>query len=689
MTIATLLIEIGTEELPPKHLTQLSSAFADSIKTFLTQAHLTFGAIQAFSTPRRLAVLVEDVPERQNDSEQTRKGPAVSAAFNEQNQPTPAALGFAKSCGVPVDSLSRITLEGETYLALKQHLKGKSLQTILQEQFARILQSLPAAKKMRWGSFNETFIRPIHWLCVLHGKTILPITWMNITASNQTFGHRFHHPQAIILPDAKNYPAQLLEARVMVDPAARKRRIETQIKSLAESKHATAIVPPDLLEEVTQIVEWPNALMGHFNASLLKVPSAALITSMQHHQKSFALQTEDGSLLPHFILVSNVQPNDPSAILAGNERVMNARLNDAKFFFETDLKTPLHEHNKRLRDVIYQKKLGSVYEKVQRISKLAEKIALLLNVDPHKIEKAALLCKADLMTEMVGEFPELQGFMGQAYATLEGMPKETCAALEEIYRPRFAGDRLPQTTMGLILSLADRLDTLVGIFSIGGAPTGDKDPFGIRRNAIAILRLLIEKEHSIDLYALLNEAREGYSQDIDADVLPEILAFIQERLKSWLYDKGYDFKVIDAVISLHPTDPYDAYLRIQAVKDFMSLPQAESLCAANKRVRNILTKSEDALVRSPDAINPSFLVEEAERTLANCIAELAQQVTPLLEQQNYAAALGLLAGLKAPIDNFFDEVMVMADDLKIRNNRITLLNHLYRSFKQIADISRL
>lgn len=689
MTDATLLIEIGTEELPPKHLTNLSNAFVEGIQHFLTQAHLSFGTVQAFSTPRRLAVLIQNVPAQQNDSEQTRKGPAISAAFNAQNQPTPAALGFAKSCGVPLDSLSRLTIEGEEYLAFKQQMKGKSLQNLLQEQFPKILQALPATKKMRWGSFNETFIRPVHWFCILHGNTPLPITWMNITASNQTFGHRFHYPQAIALQSAEEYPKRLFEARVVADKAERQRTIEAQIKALADKKQAAAIIPPDLLEEVTQIVEWPNALMGHFDASLLKVPAAALITSMQHHQKSFALQASDGTLLPYFILVSNVQPDDPSAIVAGNERVMNARLNDAKFFFETDLKTPLHEHNKRLRDVIYQKKLGSVFEKVQRISKLAQKIALLLNIDPHNVEKAALLCKADLMSEMVGEFPELQGVMGQAYASIEGMPKEICVALEEIYRPRFAGDGLPQTTIGLILSLADRLDTLVGIFSIGGAPTGDKDPFSLRRNAIAILRLLIEKEHSIDLYQLLNEAREGYSQEIDADVLPEIIVFIQDRLKSWLHDKGYDFKVIDAVISLHPTDPYDAYLRIQAVKDFMSLPQAESLCAANKRVRNILTKSEDAMVRSPEAINPNFLLEDAERTLADCIAELGQQVTPLLEQQNYAAALGLLAGLKIPIDNFFDEVMVMVDDSKVRNNRITLLNHLYQSFKQIADISRL
>lgn len=689
MTNATLLIEIGTEELPPKHLTTLSNAFAEGIKAFLSQAHLSFGTIQTFSTPRRLAVLVENVPDQQQDSEQTRKGPAISAAFNSENQPTPAALGFAKSCGVPVDSLDRITLEGETYLALKQQLKGKSLQTLLQDHFAKLLQALPATKKMRWGAYNETFIRPIHWFCILHGKTPLPIAWMNITASNQTFGHRFHHPQAIALQTAEDYPARLFEAKVMVDKAERQRTIEAQIKALADKIQATAIIPSDLLEEVTQIVEWPNALIGHFDASLLKVPAAALITSMQHHQKSFALQAKDGALMPHFILVSNVQPNDPIAIIAGNERVMNARLNDAKFFFETDLKTPLHEHNKRLRDVIYQKKLGSVYEKVQRINKLAQKIALLLNDDPHKIEKAASLCKADLMTAMVGEFPELQGTMGRAYAALEGLPEETCVALEEIYHPRFAGDTLPQTTAGLILSLADRLDTLVGIFSIGGAPTGDKDPFSLRRNAIAILRLLIEKEHSIDLYQLLNEAREGYSQDIDASVLPEILAFIQERLKSWLHDKGYDFKIIDAVISLHPTDPYDAYLRIQAVKNFMSLPQAESLCAANKRVRNILTKSEDALIRSPEAIQADFLVEDAEKTLAVCINELGDQVAPLLEQQNYAAALGLLAGLKTPIDNFFDKVMVMADNPDIRNNRITLLNHLYQSFRQIADISRL
>jgi glycyl-tRNA synthetase beta chain len=689
MTEATLLIEIGTEELPPKQLSHLSSCFADSIKSLLDQANLSYDKVFAYSTPRRLAVLITKVPDRQQDIEQTRKGPSITSAFNGNGEPTPAALGFAKSCNVPVDSLSRITLEGADYLSFRQQVKGQDLQALLQEQFAKVLHAIPATKKMRWGAFTETFIRPIHWLCIMHGEKALPITWMNLQASNQSFGHRYHHPQAVSLTTADEYLLKLQEAHVMVDTLARQNMILAQIKALADQKQATAIIPEALLEEVTQIVEWPNALMGHFNAKLLKVPAAALITAMQHHQKSFALTAADGSLLPYFILISNIAPDDTSAIIKGNERVINARLNDAKFFFEMDQQTPLNEFNLRLRTVIYQKKLGSVYEKVLRISKLGQKIAQITGADVNKVDQAALLSKADLMTEMVGEFPELQGIMGKAYAQLEGLPDDVCAALEEIYWPQFAGDHLPQTQIGFALSLADRLDSLVGIFSMSGAPTGDKDPFGLRRSAIGILRLLVEKELSIDLYALLNEAREGYSQEIESDVLPTILGFIGDRLKGWLHDKGYDLNIIDSVMSLHPTDPYDAFLRIEAVKSFMSLPDAESLCAANKRVRNILTKSDITIVHSPAQIDPKLLTEAAEKILSERLTELSQQVQPLLAEQNYAAALALLAGLKMPIDNFFDEVMVMVDQEDVRSNRITLLNHLYQSFRQIADISRL
>jgi glycyl-tRNA synthetase beta chain len=533
-------------------------------------------------------------------------------------------------------------------------------------------------------------LRPIHWVCVLHGATTLPIQIFSLTATNQTHGHRFHFPQPITIPHADNYLTVLKEVKVIADQKERLAIISDGIKQLAEKNSGKAIVEDDLINQVCGLVEWPVALYAHFDRTFLNVPQEALISSMQTHQKCFAVSNHEGKLLPTFILISNTQAHNAQHIIHGNERVMHARLSDAKFFYDQDRKKPLSTRLEGLKKMVFQKKLGSLYDKSQRIAKLAAFIAKKLGTPSELSERAAKLCKCDLLTDMVFEFPELQGIMGHYYALNDGEPPEVALAIRESYYPRFAKDSLPCSPTGICVALADRLDTLIGIFGIGQTPSGDKDPFGLRRQALGILRILIENGLPLDLEELLIMARRGYGNLIDEEVVPQVLSFCFERCKAWYQEKGISPQTLEAVMAVHLTQPYDCSQRVNAVNHFQTLPEAQHLASANKRVRNILQKSGISInLQQLPEFSLALLKENAEINLAKEIEALKIKVDPLIALGKYQEALILLAHLQKPVDRFFEEVHVMADDENLRKNRINLLGHLVALFMRIADISKL
>ncbi|MBN9289280.1 MAG: glycine--tRNA ligase subunit beta [Gammaproteobacteria bacterium 39-13] len=686
----TLLIEIGTEELPPSHLGRLSNAFVKQICQAFNLLGISYGKTEHFVTPRRIAARIYDVPSEQPTRIIQKRGPALASAYDAKGQPTPAALGFARGCGVSIEQLQTQESAQGAWLVFEQEESGKKLIELLPSIVEQALNEIPATKRMRWGDSKVEFLRPLHWIMALHGSTTLPIQVFGLTASNRTRGHRFHFPEAITLSHANHYVEALKAVKVMADQQEREKVIQEAINALARENQGQAIIEESLLDQVSGLVEWPVPLYAHFNKAFLEVPQEALISSMQNHQKCFAINDNEGKLLPTFILISNTEAKPADNIVKGNERVMHARLSDAKFFYDQDRKTPLVSRLEGLKNMIFQKRLGTLYDKSQRIAKLAGLIGKQMGIPSQLCERAGKLCKADLLTEMVFEFPELQGIMGNYYALNDGENKEVALAIKESYLPRFAKDVLPQSPIGICIALADRLDTLIGIFGIGQIPSGDKDPFGLRRQALGILRILIENQLTLDLEELCHIARHGYGNLIDAEVIPQVVTFCFERFKAWYQEQNVSIQVLEAVMANRLTQPYDCSRRVLAVNYFQTLPEAQNLSAANKRVRNILQKGGIMLnMQKLPEIEASLLKEKAEKDLSDAISTLKIQATPLIQNGKYQEALVLLAQLQKPVDTFFDEVMVMTDDQELKKNRINLLSHLSALFMQIADISKL
>ncbi len=683
-----LLVEIGTEELPPTALHRLSQSFAEGLKGHLAQHHLGYGAVESFATPRRLALLVRNLEIAQPDQELVRRGPSLRAAFDTSGQPTPAALGFARSCGVEMADVAQEESDKGAWLVVHQKQAGRATKDLLVPMLERSLASLPIPKRMRWGDRDEEFVRPVHWVVVLFGDEQVEGQVLGVLIGRETYGHRFHRPGAMRLWVAGDY-ADLLRETGRVEPDFNLRRdlIRQQVQSLAAEAGGDVVMHDELLEEVTALCEWPSAILGGFDPKYLEVPAEVLIETMQKNQKYFPLRSAEGSLLPMFITIANIESLDPGEVRKGNERVIRPRFADAAFFWSQDLKQPLESYGERLKTLIFQDKLGTVAEKSQRVAQISRYIAGILGYDEDLAARAAHLAKCDLMTSMIFEFGGLQGVMGRYYAEHSGEHPAVCAAMEEQYLPRHAGDRLPTTDCGRILSLAEKLDTLVGIFAIGQRPTGVKDPYALRRAAIGILRLLIETPLELDLRELLDFTAQEYRTKLDATAAAgEVFDYVLDRLKGYCQDQGLAADQVDAVLAIGVRVPSDIYRRILAVRDFSQLPEAVALTAANKRIRNILKKSDE---QPDDHVDQTLLVDPEEISLAARIRELAPQVRGLIEVGDYAGTLQILAGVRPEVDAFFDQVMVMTEDPRIRANRLALLAGLEGLFLGIADISRL
>ena len=683
-----LLIEIGTEELPPTTLNMLSTAFYNGVKEGLDKADLSFLEIKKFAAPRRLALVISDLEVKQKDKIVERRGPALAAAFDEEGCPSKAAEGFARSCGVKVDDLEKLETDKGTWLNFKSEQKGQATSELIAEIVQSSLDKLPIAKRMRWADLDAQFVRPVHWLILLFGEDIINAEILSVKSGRETRGHRFHHPETITIPSPSEYE-MLLEThgKVIADLERRKEAVRGQVNEIALSVHGKAMIDEDLLEEVSSMVEWPVAVMGDFEKRFLDIPQEALILTMKTNQKYFYVIDKDGALMPHFITVSNIESKDVSKIQEGNERVIRPRFADAEFFWSQDRKSKLIDQTERLGTVVFQKQLGTLLDKTQRVGKLASAIADQLAGDTQLALRAADLCKCDLMTEMVGEFGSLQGVMGRYYANLDGENAEVAQALEDYYKPKFSGDTLPQSITSQSLAIADRLDTLVGIFAIGQTPTGDKDPFALRRASLGVLRILIEKNLDLDLAHLIKIAATQHDPIIKAlDAETAVLDFMLDRLNAYYLDKGIRPDVLDAVLSTKPTKPLDINNRLLAVDAFRQGVEAESLAAANKRIGNILKKVKGEI---PSKVDDALLQEKAEKDLHQTLTKLDDKVQSLIDAAKYQDALSELSTLREIVDQFFDDVMVMADDEALKNNRIALLHKLHGLFLQIADISKL
>ncbi|MEW5942997.1 MAG: glycine--tRNA ligase subunit beta [Pseudomonadota bacterium] len=683
----TLLIELLTEELPPKSLARLSEAFSEGIYAGLGElGFLAAGSrYRPFATPRRLAVMVSNVLDRQPDRPVERKGPAVAAGLDADGKPTPALQGFARSCGVAVEQLEKMHDGKNECFAFRTVKPGEALEAHLAAVVGAALKKLPAPKLMRWGSNDAEFVRPVHRLIMLHGDRIVPGEVLGLASGRITGGHRFMGDAEISVAAAQDYETTLMARGKLI--ADYTRRMEMIQDFLTEQARGSTILGDNaLLNEVTSLVEYPQVYAGTFSEDFLSVPQECLALSMKQHQKYFPLADANGKLLPRFLVVSNLKADDPSHIVRGNERVLRARLSDAKFFYDQDRKTRLEDRVAKLGNVVYHNKLGTQLERVQRLRKLAGAIAAKLGANVELAERAAYLCKADLLTDMVGEFPELQGVMGKYYARHDNEPAEVAQAIEEHYYPRFAGDGLPADNIGAAAALADKLDALVGIYGIGLVPTGDKDPFGLRRHALGVLRILAEKELPLDLVQLLQLARSQFPDEMVADsVAVDLHGFMLERLRNYLRDRGYEPNEIEAVVSQSPTRIDLVTPRLAAVQAFRKLPEAEALATANKRIQNILKKTA-APEGEPD---PALMSETAEKTLFEAMNGLAPTVSSFVQNREYTDALCRLAGVRREVDTFFDEVMVMTDEPLTRNNRLALLKALGGVMNQVADISKL
>ncbi len=686
-----LLLEIGTEELPPRGLRHLSEALAASFGAGLERLGLCHEGILPYASPRRLALRVRALEAVRRGGETVRRGPALAAAFDGDGMPTQAAHGFARSCGVAVEALETLRSEKGAWLVYRSREPDQPVAELLPALVTESLAALPIGRRMRWGDLDESFVRPVHWLVLLFGDEVVPLSLFGIEAGRETRGHRFHHPEPLPLPSPAVYEERLaVQGRVLADFARRMAVVRDQVEETARQAGGRAVIDEALLAEVTGMVEWPVALAGRFDEQFLDVPPEALVSAMKGHQKYFHVVDEAGTLLPVFVAVSNIESREPAVVRAGNERVIRPRLADAAFFWNQDRRRTLASRIDELDRVVFQKQLGSLRDKCERIAPLAVQIAAALGGNSTWAERAALLSKCDLLTEMVGEFPELQGIMGRYYARHDGEPEEVAEALDEQYMPRQAGDRLPASVTGQALAVADRLDSLTGIFGIGLVPTGDKDPFALRRAALGVLRILIERRLDLDLVPLLEAAVAAYrvrnGLRFDATLVEQVFDFMMERLRAYYQEQGIGAAVFAAVLARRPGRPLDFDARLRAVDAFRRLPEAASLAAAHKRIANILRKAGGGV---PDAVDARLLREDAERELAAALSRLEGEVAPLLAGRDYTAALTRLAALRAPVDRFFDEVMVMVEDAALRANRLALLDALRRLFLRVADLSHL
>ncbi len=683
-----LLIELGTEELPPRALKKLSDAFAQGIVDGLRKAGFEPGESRRFATPRRLAVLIPGVASRQPDRRVEKKGPALKAAFDEAGEPSRALQGFARSCGVAVDELEQRQTEKGVWLYYCATQTGETLAALLGGIVEQSLAGLPIPKRMRWGDRDAEFVRPVHWLVMLHGSEVIDAGLLATRSGNQTYGHRFHCDRPLTLAQAADYEATLRQqGYVIADFESRRQSIRQQVESLAETLGGEAVIDDDLLDEVTALNEWPVAIGGEFESRFLSVPSEALIKTMQDNQKYFPVVDARGALKNHFVTISNIDSRAPEKVRQGNERVIRPRLADAMFFWEQDQKQPLEAFGAALENVVFQEKLGSIADKVRRVTSLATDIAGRLGVDVAQVRRAAQLSKCDLMTDMVGEFAALQGVMGRRYAEVAGEAPEVALALDEQYMPRGASDDTASQRIGQILSISDRIDSLVGIFAIGQKPTGVKDPYALRRAALGVLRTLIERGLALDLRELIAAAAKQLADRVDAAAVEAaVFDYIVERLRAYYLDQQVPVDVFDAVAALKPSAPLDFDRRVAAVTAFRAMPEAASLAAANKRVGNILKKADTGL---PRQVDPALMREAAEQSLYAQLQTLSEAVLPLFEAGEYESALKRLSVLRQPVDDFFDNVMVMVDDEAVKHNRMALLGQMQDLFLRVADLSRL
>jgi glycyl-tRNA synthetase beta chain len=688
-----LLIELGTEELPPTALKKLSAGFTQGIVEGLNKAGFEINDVESFATPRRLAVLIKSVAVSQPDRDVERKGPSLKAAYDADGNATKAVMGFARSCGVEVEDLQQQETEKGAWLIFKATEKGQPLSGLIEDIINQSLSRLPIPKRMRWGAYDAEFVRPVHWLALMHGEKVIDAEVLGQKSSAKTFGHRFHSPAEIVLQNADEYKQKLLdEGFVIASFEERKQSIRQQVIDTCKKLGGQSVFDEDLLDEVTALNEWPIAVAGEFEEVFLQVPSEALIKTMQGHQKYFPVMDAAGELKNFFITISNIDSNSPEKVKQGNERVVRPRLADAKFFWEQDQKQSLESFNAALEKVVFQKQLGTVADKTRRVAKLAVSIAAELNsnadyVDIEHVKRAAVLSKCDLMTDMVGEFASLQGVMGKRYAQKAGEADEVASALDEQYKPRGANDDTASTASGQILSISDKLDTLVGIFAIGQKPTGEKDPYALRRASLGILRTIIERQLDLDLRQLISTAADLFADKVEASkVEQDVFDYIIERLRAYYLDRDVSADVFDAVSALSPSRPLDFDKRIKAVTAFREMAEAQSLAAANKRVGNILKKSASGDTVS---VNENLLSEDAEKELYKTLNTLTQTVEPLFDAGDYEAALSKLSSLRDPVDAFFDSVMVMTEDEAVKNNRIALLNTMNQLFLRAADLSRL
>ncbi|MFJ9990956.1 glycine--tRNA ligase subunit beta [Pseudomonas putida] len=683
MSAQDFLVELGTEELPPKALASLGDAFLAGIEKGLQAAGLNYTGKSVYAAPRRLAVLIRQLDVQQPDRSINIDGPPRQAAFDADGNPTQAALGFAKKCGV---ELSEIDQSGAK-LRFSQHIPGKATASLLPTIVEDSLNDLPIPKRMRWAASREEFVRPTQWLVMLLGDQVVDCTILSQKAGRESRGHRFHHPENVLITTPANYVEDLRKAHVLADFAERRELIAKRTAELALQQEGSAIVPPALLDEVTALVEWPVPLVCSFEERFLDVPQEALITTMQDNQKYFCLLDSEGKLLPRFITVANVESRDPKQIVEGNEKVVRPRLTDAEFFFKQDKKQPLETFNERLKNVVFQAQLGTVFDKAERVSRLAAYIAPFIGGSAANAGRAGLLSKCDLATEMVGEFPEMQGIAGYYYAVNDGEPQDVALALNEQYMPRGAGAELPETLTGAAVAIADKLDTLVGIFGIGMLPTGSKDPYALRRAALGVLRILIEKQLDLDLTAAVEFAVKQFGTKVKAAGLADqVLEFIFDRLRARYEDEGVDVATYLSVRALKPASALDFDQRVQAVQAFRKLPEAEALAAVNKRVSNLLSKAEGAIA---DQVEPKYFDNANEFSLYSAIQQADQAVQPMAAARQYSESLARLAALRDPVDAFFEAVMVNAEDAKVRANRYALLSRLRGLFLGVADISLL
>lgn len=682
------LAEIGTEELPPKALKKLAVAFKDNVEQELTQAGLAFDTVEWFASPRRLAVKVLGLAEAQPSKEVEKRGPAVAAAFDAEGKPTKAAEGWAKGCGISVDQAERLVTDKGEWLVHHAVIEGQPTKNLLLGIISNALAKLPIPKTMRWGDKSEQFVRPVHTVTLLFGDELIEGDILGVASGRTIRGHRFLGQQEFTIDNADQYPQLLAEkGSVIADFEQRKAIIRQDAEKAAAKVGGVADIEEDLLDEVTSLVEFPVVMTAKFEERFLAVPAEALVYTMKGDQKYFPIYDQNGKLLPHFIFVSNINPQDQSSVIEGNEKVVRPRLSDAEFFFKTDLKQRLEDNLPRLKTVLFQQQLGTLFDKTERIEKLSGEIAAQIGADVAKAERAGLLSKCDLMTNMVFEFTDTQGVMGMHYARHDGEDEEVAVALNEQYMPRFAGDELPHSLVACSVALADKFDTLVGIFGIGQHPKGDKDPFALRRAALGVLRIIVEKNLPLDLVDLAQRAAALYGDKLsNTNVVEDVVDFILGRFRAWYQEEGIAVDVIQAVLACRPTKPADFDARVKAVNHFRTLDAAQALAAANKRVQNILSKVDGAL---PENIDLSLCREPQEINLAERVLELQRELQPLFEKGDYQTVLSRLADLRESVDSFFDNVMVNAEDEKLRQNRLALLKNLRDLFFKVADISLL